>query len=213
MTACILWSIFKNNQYKWIGIFIISAIISILSKWEFLRGCLGDGFFNSLYEYAHYSFRIYNLFFFILGIYLRYKYEHEGFLYSTEKMKVIRVCSIITIICIAVLFFFDYANYEKIMFFVMNSNLLVVVIFDCVNQKIPKSEIIEFLGRYSLPIYLYHIMCKLLAQYICANGTPGYYIISLLSLIIGCFLIFFLRRIDVVNTILLGSTTSSLNSE
>ena len=211
--SCVLWSIFKNNQYKWVWIFIVSAIISFVSKWELPGGRLGDGVFNKIYEIAHYDFRIYNLLFFMIGIYLRYKFEHRGFIYSSNKMEYIRVLSIISVICVSVLFFFNYDNIEKMMFFIMNSSLVTVLIYDCVNQKIPESKIIEFIGSYSLPIYLYHVMCKLIAIYLCSEGTPGYYVISVASLIIGCILVYYLRHVSVINTVLFGSTTSTLKSE
>ncbi len=208
--ACCMWRLTRNIRSKWLCFFVLSAIISFISKWELLNDCLGDGILNTIYETAHYDFRLYNLFFFILGIFLRYTYEHNSTIFSSKVMEGIRTLAIISIMSVSVLFFFDYSNMEKIMFYVMNSNLLIVVLFDCVNQKMPESKIVEFLGKYSFPIYLYHVMCKLAALFLYDEGTVPYYAICVVTLIVGCLLIYFLRRVKVINSLLFGSTTSYL---
>lgn len=211
--ACVLWKVFKNSRYKWIWIFILSTIISVVSRWKLLSYCFSDGILSQIYECIHYDFRLYNLIFFIIGVYLRNRFENVGDICSPKIMEGIRVFAIIAFTCVAILFFFDYTNVENTLFFVMNSSLLAVVIFDCVNYRLPKSKIIEFLGRYSLPIYLYHIMCKLVALLFCVEGSASYYVVSVVLYIIGCILIFFLRRVGVINTVFFGSTTSSLNAK
>lgn len=211
--ACFMWFLFRNARYKWLWIFGISSVISFISEWNLLDGRLGEGILNTIYETSQYDFRIYNLVFFMLGIFLRYTYEHNGAISSNKVMEGIRALTIISIICVSVLFFFDYSNMEKIMFYVMNCSLLIVVLFDCVNQRIPESELVEFLGKYSLPIYLYHILCKLAAIYLCEEGTSSYYVVCVISLIVGCVLVYYLRRINIINSLIFGSTTSSLNTK
>lgn len=205
--TCVFWGLFRNTCYKWWFLFGTSVTISFVSKWDLLSPHL-EGFLHSLHEIVQYDFRLYNLIFFVLGIYLRNMYEHNnGLIYSKKTMEITRIVLIMSMMCVSLLFFFDFENIENMMFYVMNCTFLVVIIFDCVNNKIPESKIIEFIGKYSLPIYLYHILCKLVALVLFQEGTPGYYVVCIVGLTVGCILIKFLRRVKVINTVVFGTTT------
>lgn len=204
-----LWMIFKRKKNKWIYIFIISACISIVSKWNLLPEQISNTF---LYSTIQHDFRLYNLIFFIFGIYCRCLYEHFGESFFDKFIEMIRVCMGLSIITVTVLFFFSHTNIEYIMFYVMNICILFVVFYDCINSNLPRSKVFEFMGKYSMPIYLYHVLCKNFSFYLFNEYTEGYYIVTLLCFIIGCISIYFLRNVKFINRILFGSTTSSLSS-
>lgn len=107
----------------------------------------------------------------------------------------------LSIIFVTILFCFSYQNVENIMFYVMNICILFVIFYDCIASCLP---------RYSLPIYLYHVLGKLFAVYLFEEGTEGYHIVNILCFIAGCILVYFLRRIKIINNVIFGSTITSL---
>lgn len=149
----------------------------------------------------------------MFGIFLRYTYENKEVFFSKHAVETIRIITIISVVFVSLLFFFDYPNVYKSMFYVLNLNLLVIIIHDAILQKIPESRILEFIGKYSLPIYLYHVMCQLVAVGFLKSGTLGYYIICMSAFIILCVIIYFLRRIRVINVVLFGSTFTYLDGK
>ena len=156
LISCFLYKLLKNTKHKWIILFFIVSIISAISKWDLLGGKIDNTFLNLLYETIQYDFRLYNLVFFCFGNYLRYKFEHNKILLSVRMIECIRTLMILSVICVTVLFFFNYSNLENIMYYIMNFSIILIIVYDCVNSYMPKSFVLEFIGRYSLPIYLYH---------------------------------------------------------
>lgn len=208
---CLLWTCFKNTKYRWIYILFISACISIAAKWELLSGHISNIYLKKIYEMVQNDFRLWNLVFFVFGIYCRYWYEHFGKLIFDKYVDVIRVCMGVSMLAVTVLFYFPHVNVENIMYYVMNGCILFIVLYDCINSNFPRSQTFEFLGRYSLPIYLYHVLGKLFALYLFKDYTEGYYIVSILCFVLGCAAVYFLRNVRLINKIVFGSTTSNLS--
>jgi acyltransferase len=173
-----LWIIFKNVRFKWTYIFIIAACLSAISKWDCLSGHISNMYLNILYKIIQNDFRLRNLIFFVFGIYCRYIYEHFGKPVFDKFIDAARVCMGLSIIFVTILFYFSYQNVENIMFYVMNICILFVIFYDCIASCLPRSKVFEFMGKYSLPVYLYHVLGKLFAVYLFEEGTEGYYIVN-----------------------------------
>lgn len=206
LISCILYNLFlKFKNSKWILIIFISLIISCISRWNILENIFHINLFNQIYEIAHYDFRMYNLIYFTFGIFCRYLFEHKKTLCSKYVLDSIRVLGITLAIIVSILFFFNCEHIYNILTYCMNICLLIALFNDCTNNLVPRSTIIEFLGHYSLPIYLYHVLCKKFALFVSPEGSATYYIVSILSFILGCLFIFFIKRIPIIDTILFGS--------
>lgn len=205
-----LWNIFKMNKFKWIWIFIIVSVISVISKWDFFNGKINNIYVDALYRYIQFDFRLFNLPFFVLGIYCRLKYEQTQKILSDKMVEVMRILMCLSFISVTILFYFSYPNVEIIMFYVMNFFILFVVFYDCVNSNLPRSVVLEYIGKYSLPIYLYHVFIKIFCEYFFTKGSETYYITSIFLFIISCILIFYLRKVPFINEKIFGSTSSNL---
>lgn len=206
LMTCFLWTVLKKTKYRWIWVFVISVVISVVSKWDLLIDLFSKANIIIIYERIQNDFRMYNFIFFILGTFCRYTYEHNERLLTDKFAECLRVLMGLSIIMVVILFSFNYPNMEKIMYYVMNIPILLVVFFDCVNSSLPRSRIFEFLGKYSLPIYLYHVLCKLAAMHFFAEGSERYYLVSVLTFVIGCILVYYLRNNRFINKVIFGST-------
>lgn len=206
LTTCFLWTVLKNTKYRWIWMFVISGIISVVSKWDLLRGIFSKVLISTIYEYVQYDFRMYFYIFFILGVFCRYTYECNKKLLTQKSAECLRVLMGLSIIMMVILFSFNRSNMEKIMFYVMNIFILLVVFYDCINSSLPRSRVFEFMGKYSLPIYLYHQVCILVAQNFFTVGSEGYYLVSVITFVVGCIFIYYLRNNRFINKVIFGST-------
>lgn len=211
LITCFLWTVFKKNKYKWIFILVSASIISIISRWELLYDVFqSNAYLKLLDKCVQYDFRLYNLIFFIIGVYCRNKYENNQTILSGKKMEILRPLMILSILMVTFLFFFEHQNTEYVMFYVMNILILLITIHDCVNSLMPGSFVLEFIGKYSLPFYLYHIFCKLLSKELFTIGSELYYAACVISFILVFVLIFFLRKIPFFNKIIFGTTKSGI---
>lgn len=203
---CILWKKTERNRLRWVLIFGVASIISVISKWNILEDIIKNEYLLMAYEYIQYDFRLYNLIFFAIGVYLRYRYEHRGEVLSKATSKAFRILVWTSIAIVIALFFYDNPNVELIMFYIMNVSMLVVILHDSVKSKMPRCIVLEFIGKYSLPIYLYHILCKICGEIFFVSGSGKYYMVCILSFLLGCVLVLFLRKIPFVNKVIFGMT-------
>ena len=190
----ILWNIFKKLKYKWVYIFIITILISVMAKWNIPANFLTDKTLSEIWKYIQYDLRLQHFIFFVLGIFLRYIYD-KGYIIKhiniiIEALRIVLCLSFIFTIC---LFFNNSKNFGFVLFFILNFSFLITLLYDCTKLNVPRSFIFEFLGKYTLPIYLYHVLCKLFAGSLFKAGSLNYYILSTLTFIILCFIIYLFK--------------------
>lgn len=200
------WKMLKKYKAKWFLIFFISIVISIISNFDLAKKFATSYNIKKLCAWIHDSFRLYNLIFFTLGIYLRYKYEQSKNIIPNKMVKFIRIFMYVSIYIVIILFFFNFSNVEKLMYFIMNIFALLVILNDCITIKIPRNTVIEFIGKYSLPIYLYHIFCKILAKNFFVEGSLKYYFVCIISFVFLCIIVYLLRNIAFIDKIIFGSS-------
>lgn len=205
-----LWRIFKNRKNKWLYIFIISALISIISKWGLFNFECDVAYIPEIIDIISFDFRLYNLIFFVIGVYLRYRLEHCQKICSDMTINISRVLMVLSIIVTTILYFYDYTNVENLLFYIMNISIVLVVVYDCLYKKLPRNKVLEFVGKYSLPIYLYHVLGKILAETICDKGSGWYYVICICSFVLLCLAVSLLRKVRVINRFVFGSTSTRL---
>ena len=206
---CIMWKIFKTAKYRWVHIIILSLFISVISKWDIISKVVTNETVLKGVSLIQYDFRLYNLVFFAIGVFLGYLYRDNrmdsNIVFKYPLIECCRVLLAISIAIVAILFFFNNGHLENIMFFIMNAALLIVLIDDSVKFVLPHSSFVEFLGKYTLPIYLYHVFCKLFALKCFTEGSAGYYCVSILTFSLGCVLVYFLRNSNIAKRFLFGN--------
>lgn len=83
-----------------------------------------------------------------------------------------------------------YTFLEKMSLFTLNIPLLFFVLHYGLMEHKCKCKVIEWVGVYSYPIYLYHILVKFISSFWMGEGTIGYYIVGNLGFIVLCVMIF-----------------------
>lgn len=204
-----MWKVLKTAKYRWFLIIILSLVISVISKWDIMSKVVTNETVLKGFSLIQYDFRLYNLVFFAIGVLLGYLYRGNRIdsinVFKYPLIECCRVLLAISIAIVAILFFFNNGHLENVMFFIMNAVLLIVLIDDSVKSVLPHSFFVEFLGKYSLPIYLYHIFCKLFALKCFVEGSAGYYYICILFFSLGCVLVYFLRNNSIAKRLLFGN--------
>ena len=165
-----------------------------MAKWNIPAYLVHDKTFLEIWKYIQFDFRLHNLLFFVLGIFIKYIYD-KGYIIKNIKIiiEVLRVVLYLSFMFTICLFFNKYENFGYIMFFILNCSFLITLLYDCIKSSMPRSSVFEFLGKYTLPIYLYHVLCKLFTDSLFKQGTLNYYIVSSIAFIILCFIIYLFK--------------------
>lgn len=191
--SCILWTFFKNLKCRWILILGCALVISVISIWNVLGLFFTEGITHKIIDTIHFDFRLWNYVFFAIGLFFRYCYEHGNML-SAKSVDVLRSLLAVVMIIYGCLFFNQNTQIKRVLLFLMCIPFLIVVLYDCINKSLPRSKIFEFIGKYSLPIYLYHIFCKQISHFVFGEGSNGYYGMCILLFVLLCVGIFLFRN-------------------
>lgn len=201
--SCTLWAILKKYNYKWVLVLGVALVISIISKFGVLSSLFAEGIANKVYETIQFDFRLWNYVFFAIGLFFRYCYEHEKML-SIKTTDILRSIFVVAMIMIGFMFFNQNSSVANVLFFVLCVPFLIVILYDCVNKSLPRSKVLEFLGEYSLPIYLYHVFCKQLANLLFKEGSTAYYCTSLIGFVLLCVFVYVFRNNKIFGRFLFG---------
>ena len=197
--SLLLWRILKNLKKRWIWMMLISLGISLAAKFNVIFFFAYNERLQKICTYIDYDLRLYFFFFFVLGLYCRSLYDRslsgqrKAYLTETQAEATRTIC-MISFFTVAVLFYFEYPYLENVLFYIMNSALLMITIHDSIKGNLPQSRVLEYIGQYSLPIYLYHILCRELAQQVFELGSEGYYIMGTGLYILLCIVIYVFRN-------------------
>lgn len=185
------------------SIVILALLVSIASQWDLLAG-LKSTWLGGIYTF----FRILQLnkyIFFVLGFYLRQYYEKRGYIIGHKIKKVLVILLILNVIALVGLFPYRNTFLEKSLLFTLNIPLLFLVLHYGLMEHKHKCKVIEWVGVYSYPIYLYHILVKFISSFLMGEGTIGYYIIGNLGFIVLCVMIFLLKDKKYIAKYIFGS--------
>jgi fucose 4-O-acetylase-like acetyltransferase len=186
------WFLLKKGVKLW-QILIISFVLSLVSKYRMLKS--RNELVMDIINYIHYDLRLFFYVFFVLGMFFRKHLQkidrlklHKGVLYS----------GIFLLLVSASLYFVNFYKglpFDRILFYIFNSLLLSLVIFLVHNKKLPRSRLLEFIGRNSLTFYLYHVIGKIVVvKFIGLENTLLYYSMNLLMVIVLGLIIFYLTK-------------------
>lgn len=175
------------------------------SKWETLSEVKFNNIGSILYGCIRHSCRLYNLIFWGIGVFFSDLYEkHKYFLRVNSIIRSAFLLIVFWVINI-IFYFYSCLHFENILFYGQNIILIYLIIYICASQLLPRCRYIEFLGRYSLPIYLYHVLYKQIAATLFDIGTSWYYCVCLICFIAGSYLIFIVRKVKLIDEIVFGS--------
>jgi len=208
MIISILWKVFtRNNNTNYMHIYIISIVVGLISKYNTLSYISDNGLLMETNVFEQQSMRLWFFPFFVLGVLLRNFCKYNKNIFTNRIVIFCRIIAIVSLVMTLVLFNLDYPNVEKINFYIMNNSLLVMIIDACTKNKLPQNKYLEFMGKYSLPIYLYHIFCIYIAKILFTQGSLGYYFVCCISFLAGCIGIYYLRKIKFINYYIFGATS------
>lgn len=203
----IMWRYISLKQYKWLFILALSFLISIFSKWNIIEGMFQDNYVNYIIGIFKHDFRLFNLIFFVIGTYCRNLYEKQ-FVFNRKLNVFMIIVTVLMVLVTIGMFKMDNIEMKNIMYYALNIPLLILVLQCLVHLNVPKVKVLEFMGRYSLPFYLYHVLCRFLAKNIYSVGTLKYYIITVLAFILLYVLIYEMRKIKVLDRYFFGTMSS-----
>ncbi len=196
----LVW-VFKKCKLQNHSILIISIVISLAWYFIFLSGSIElSSSFKFLYKYVN-RLRPFYFCFFVYGLYLRntdidFKYfNYIGIL-------------VISIFIVRVLFFYS----NKIItldFYFFNFALISFSVLLIRKIKFEKFKVIKWIGKQSLPIYLWHFAFLLQNQISELFGVPlnVALLINYLLMIGVLGLIFFLSKVEFINKYVFGNVS------
>ena len=202
-----LWQIFPRKRQPFIALLSIALLVSILSQWECLRNVTSSPLYARLYYMIDNEFKFDNYVFFVLGVWLRYLYDNGKLEMLAFKGRALMLAIVFAVSFIP--FFGPYDNIWKICFYLFNFIALPIIIQYCTTSWEHQVKFLVFIGKYSLPIYLYHVLAIQLSILLFKSG-PVYYLFSYLFFALLCLMVFYLKKISIINRYIFGSTSTTL---
>lgn len=173
---------------------IISICFYIVNKLS-----LPDNFMGSILKVINHDFRLYFFIFFVFGIYLNQINQ------SFQANKWMKISILVLIFCMIMPFHKSSSILSLIFFFCSNLILLQYVNMLIIKDKLPHQKFIEWIGRNSLPFYLWHVIAILLAKSFIGMSSLGkfYFVNIILFLLYSC-IIYSLSKIKIINKYFFG---------
>lgn len=107
--------------------------------------------------------------------------------------------------CYIALYFTDFPVLEQVIKYLLNINLLFVLLYFCDQQSLLRCRFLEFIGKNSLAFYLYHVLGKIIAVAIAGSSASVLYgFLSILFTGIILLLISWLTKFHRINNIFFG---------
>jgi len=190
-------------------ILIISITISLSWYFIYLSGHFDLSSYKLLYTYLKRVNRLrpYYLCFYVFGLYLRNVYiDLKYFKY---------VCALVISIFVIRRIFFYKGTTITLDGYILNFALILFSVLLVRKIKFEKYKIINWIGKNSLPIYLWH-MAFLIRTHIERGLGVSLFVASMINycLMIGViFLIFLLSKVDFINKYVFGNTSEDTKSD
>lgn len=193
---CLTWMFVKglskcfDESHTLVGLMLIAILLSAVA---FLR--------------PDPTIKLYYYVFFVWGILLRYLLNNV----CAKMNKRIQIISGTLAIAFLVLRYFmfftklDIAEQISSYYYILNIPLITAVICLCNNVYLPRNPLIESIGRMSLPIYLWHVVNKMISLEIAESGSAEYYIINVVLFLIQLAALYFGGKVRVINHYFLGN--------
>ena len=206
--TCIVWKILKDKPNKLLYIFIFSLVLGVMEKFDIISALSFNHNTEIISEFISQNLRFHNYPFFILGMYLR-KYIAD----TKKQNQKISGFVILSFIISAVLTFFSFKGFgfnineflRDFNFFIYNGLLLFIVINLCILSDM-RCRVLEFIGKNSLPIYLYHVIFYQIFESVFILFGIGHNLVKFISFIPLCMCVFIATKISFINKYIFGSS-------
>ena len=215
--ACVLWKWTRNRKHRWLIMYAVAIPLAVVT---IFAGIWVTATFKTEYNvlwriiksFIH-NLKPYNFLMFLIGMHLRYLYEHGAL---PKPKPLVPICAV----TFAGLYAFHIYNFfhltdtlYNIGYMLVSLPLIVIVVYGTLYVRMPRCKPIEFIGQYSLPIYLYHTFCKIIAKSVFAKGSVEYYLLATGCFFVLILLVWWLRKYTFINKYIFGSTNSFLQQK
>lgn len=215
LLSYILFRLIRNRSAYALIWSVFALIISILSYQDPWAGT------SSAWDWIQRYLRPYNLIFFVAGILIRQFIIKYGAEKCRIPGKILSLCALLLLAKVVHLYFQPDVHIKWIVFYTSNLITLAALIYAGISTTWRETRILGFIGRNSLPFYLYHAfplylvgffgrdLFGILQRQLLTIGDYRYYIsVTLLTVVIFT-LIYLGRNSALISKCLYGNTAES----
>lgn len=218
VASLVLWQVIKNLRCRWYILFAIGIFFAIVSRYQIALNFVTEhniisGKLLSAYKMLRIDFKPFNYLMFVCGMYLRNLFEHGKLQKVTRFTPLFAVLSAVLFAADIMLFFMKSEFWSNAIYLTMSIPFLAVTVAIAVSGSKLRIKPLEFIGQYSLPIYLYHVVGIRFAYKIFERGSLNYYIVACASFVVLCIAVYLLKNVPFVNKVIFGSTNSFLQKK
>lgn len=180
---------------------LVSLIISLVSKLKLYN--IDNERIAYFVDIVRYDFRLYNLFFFIIGMLLK---EYLSKRRVSKEMEIGLGFLAITGWVINIYLFFNmFSQVKKLMFFGLNIPLVILLLCLAYRNVLPKSKWIEYIGKNSMAFYLWHVLVKIIArEWFLPHNVTKYYLACAFISVALYVVILVTSKVPIINRLLYG---------
>jgi acyltransferase len=187
---------FSKLQIKLFHLVVVSALLSPVLL-LFHNGTFETH--NPILKFIFYSIRPYYYFFFILGVYLK---STNKLSYTTQWH---RLAVLTLAIMLSLVFFYYNAYIYAVLVVIFNTFLLMFVLDMAKGNRLFSNKQLEWAGRNSLAVYLWHPIPILILVSIIGRDKPLlFYSLSFITEIVLLYSIFYLSRFNFIRNHFFG---------
>ncbi len=221
IASLLLWKTVKRFKCRWAVMLAVSAVISAISHYSVLLDPIKEAakagkiapVIPAALNTLKIDFKPFIFFMFVFGMFLRNLYEH-GRLTKIKRLAPYMLVLFFVLLGVDLCAYYSTNSaLQDTVYFLMSIPLLSLFVSITLSGRQVRSTVLEFIGRYSLPIYLYHVICISIAKKVYGLGTQEYYIVSIALFAVLCLLVYVLRRVPFINKVIFGSTNSALQKK
>ena len=214
LTSYIIWKLPAKDKTKWIIMLSLAAVMVVLTKFRLMTYISSDKTLLEVVRVIRRDFKPYNYIYFVFGMLVRYLYDHKIYNASLRFKPALWAASGgFLALCIAA-FYLKNEFLDNIAYIFLGLPLSLALIDTVLfGNSEKRCKWLEFLGQYSLPIYLYHVFAIILAENVTIRGSVWYYLVGTAAFVGICFLVLWLKRYPFVNKYFFGSTNSFLKDK
>lgn len=196
------WLVLKCGFPFWI-LMLTAVGVSFFS--EFFDFRFANENTERVFKYIQYDFRLYNYIYFVIGILFRMKTKAVTDWFKNKKTA-LWLCTILTGAVVIFSYWTNFAVWESLVSFAFNILLLIVTLLLCSGRRLPRGRFLEYLGRSSYAIYLWHMLGILAVKLtIGMDHMLLYYVAGIAGIAAVIGMIRYLSRYSVINKYFLGN--------
>ena len=214
LTSYLIWKLPVSDKTKWCVMFSLAVVMALLTKFQAMKLVSSDAAFLEVIRVIRRDFNPFNYIYFVFGMFIRYMYEQGKYTARLKFAPLLWAVSGVLLALDIVGFYTHSGVLDKISYILLGLPLSLALIDLAVFGKSDKRcRWLEFLGQYSLPIYLYHVFAIILAENVTTRGSVSYFLTGIAGFVVICLLVLWLKRYPFVNKYFFGSTNSFLKNK